>query len=121
MASSLLGKSISSGDTPDGPIMGTLDRLIGQVPTEVPVRMAAWARDIQAAAGKTSSMANTLPRLELLFDRLPPAVVMPAAELHDRFRRALCGIIRASLPPPSIPWSCSSTTYNGPTARRWTS
>lgn len=82
-------------DTPYGPILKALDGLLGQILMEPPAKMAAWARAFQAAADNMlPSLVESLPRLELLYDRVPAAAALSAAEFKFRFIRALAGVIR---------------------------
>lgn len=82
-------------DTPYAPILAALDGLIGQILMEPSERMTAWARDLrQSAGGMLPALVGILPRLAMLYDRLPPALVLPPAEHNARFFRALAGVVR---------------------------
>lgn len=82
-------------DTPYGPVLSALDGLIGQILMEPPERMAAWARTLQVnAGGMLPALVGILPRLAMLYDRLPPTLTLPPAEHQARFLRALAGFIR---------------------------
>jgi predicted ATPase/GAF domain-containing protein len=82
--------------TPYRPVLDMLDELIGQVLMEPPARVAQWVVSLQHAAGiMLPALADVLPRLELLYERLPPLPELPPEELGFRFRRALAACLRA--------------------------
>ncbi len=82
-------------DTPYGPVLSALDGLIGQVLMEPPGRMAMWARALQTnSGGMLPALVAILPRLAMLYDRLPPPLTFPPAEYNARFLRALAGFVR---------------------------
>lgn len=82
-------------DTPYGPVLSALDGLIGQVLMEPPDRVLLWARALRrSTGGMLPALVGILPRLAMLYDQLPPAPVLPAAEYSAQFFRALAGFVR---------------------------
>ena len=83
-------------DRPYGPFLDALDSLVGQVLMEPPERMTWWARTIQAATDSMlPALVAVLPRLELLYDRMPPILSLPPEEARRRFSDALAAFIGA--------------------------
>lgn len=81
-------------DRPYGPFLDALDSLVSQVLMEPPVKMTRWARAIQVATGSTlPALVAVLPRLELLYARLPPVLSLPPAEAKRRFGDALAAFL----------------------------
>ncbi|MEM9457851.1 MAG: AAA family ATPase [Myxococcota bacterium] len=87
-------------DTPYQPVVEALDKLIGQVLMEPPEQVTQWAGHLKHAAGQMlPTVADILPRLELLYTQLPPTPNLSTTEFNFRFVRALAECIRVFAGP----------------------
>ncbi|MCA9710376.1 MAG: AAA family ATPase, partial [Myxococcales bacterium] len=87
-------------DTPYEPLLDAIDTLVASLLMEPPEHMAHLAKSLSNAAGDMlTAIVDLLPRLELLYERLPPAPSLSAAELGFRFPRALARCIQTFAAP----------------------
>jgi len=88
------------GNSPYGPILGIVEQLLAHVLKEPGDQARQWATNIKDAAGAMlPALADAIPRLDLLYERLPPLIELPAEERGFRFRRALAAVIRVFARP----------------------
>lgn len=87
-------------DVPYAAIVEALDGLITHILMEPAENVASWAKRLQTIVGDMlAPLVELLPRLELLYERVPPRPSLPTAEFNFRFVRVLASFIRAFARP----------------------